>query len=297
MARYLSILAAALLSTLSLAARDARADSADPPNAGDDAPWSASSPEVAARVRSTKTFVVQVLVPLCSNRQINCGGSWAGHPGGLRTNIYWGAIFGARTFLERPEMQWERVDVSKPASPLLEQAVFRRFVPGAAWQTEGDVEVLVVLQAVHGALIHHAVNTFWEVALAGGEVSFRDGARERREPVSVAAYAGHNRLMDGLRLPPKPASLHPVPSFVLACMSDKWFGSPLRDAGSPTLVTSRGYMAPEGYVIDAVVKAMAENRTADDVRSAAVEATRKWQRIPRAHADAVFAPPARRRAR
>lgn len=291
------VLAAVLLGSLVSGAREARADGAAstppaPPAAG--APWSAASPEVVERVRATKTLVVQVVVPLCSDQQIHCGGSWAGHPGGLKTNIYWGAIFGARTFLERPEAQWDRVDVSRGESPILEQVVFRRFVPGERWGVDGKVEAVVVLQAFHGSLIHQAVNALWQGALSGSEVSFRDGERERKLPVSVVGYAGHNRLMDGLRLPPKPAAVRPIPSFALACMSDKWFGSPLRDAGSPTLLTSRSYMAPEGYVIDAVAKALADNRSPEAIREAAVDATARWQRIRRPRADAVFAPAARR---
>ena len=295
MRRSTPLLALTLSLALSITAPPAHAD----PGAGADAAppsapaWSAAIPDLAARVRASRSIVIQVAIPLCSNQQIHCGGSWAGHPGDLRTNIYWGAIFGARTFFERPAAGWERVEVAPRGLPMLEQAVFRRRVPGAAWGAAGEIEALVVLQAFHGSLIHQAVSTLWQTALSGGEVSFRDGGRDRREPVTVAAYAGHNRLMDGWRLPPAPPSPRPIPSFVLACMSERHFGVPLRGAGSSTLLTSRAYMAPEGYVIDAVAKAIAGNRPAAEIRGAAVDATAKWQRISRARADAVFAPPAR----
>src|SRR5689334_15882421 len=82
MIRSRRLLAAGLLSLLVLDAGAARADP----------PWSASFPEIAERVRAKKTLVIQVMVPLCSREQIHCGGPWAGHPAGLRTNIYWGAI-------------------------------------------------------------------------------------------------------------------------------------------------------------------------------------------------------------
>jgi hypothetical protein len=279
---------AIILTTTLLAAHPVLADAPAKDASTASNRWSANSSEIVARVKETKTIVVKVAVALCSHWQINCGGSWAGHPGGLRTNIYWGAIYGARTFFERAGSPWSRVDVSTGTSPILEQAVFQRRFNGAAWGIDDDVEALVVLQAFHGSLIHLAVGDLWNTALSGGEVLFHEGERERRLPVDVAGYAGHNRLMDGLRLPPKPSTVHPIPSFVLACMSERHFGVPLRDAGSPTLLTTRSYMAPEGYVIDAVAGAIAENRSVDEIRNAAVDATARWQRISRARADNVF---------
>jgi hypothetical protein len=208
--------------------------------------------------------------------------------------VYWGAQYGARRFFERAGSGWEKVAEHRPADGVvLEEVVFRRRLRGSAWnRPEGErLEQLAVLRAVHGDKIEEAVRGFWQAATEGAEVSFLDGERARSERVHVVGYAGHNRLMDGLRLPAVPEeSGDALPSFVLACYSERYFSAALRKAGSEPLVTTRTCMAPEGYLIDAVLVALGENLSAFEVRRRAVAAYAKWQRLSQRQAEWIFAP-------
>ena len=125
----------------------------------------------------------------------------------------------------------------------------------------------------------------------GGRVRLSDGGRDRELAIHVPGYAGHNRLMDGIRLPPAPpaARRRGAPSFVLACFSERYFGAALRDGGSASLVMTRNFMAPEGYAIDAVVRGLGDNLSTAAVRDNAVRETARWQRIPDWAANTVFA--------
>lgn len=275
-----SLAALALAVFLSLAAL-ARADS---PSAA--APLDA----VAADVRAGRPLVLHVVVPLCSNDQIDCGSGIAGRPGGLEHNVYWGAVFGARRFFERRKSGWERVEVTRGDGVFLERAIYRRFVPGAPWGRAGNVEELVVLQAVHGDSIDRAVDHLWKMATGGGKIAFQDGDRRREERVLVAGYAGHNRLMDGKRLPAERGNA-PVPSFVLACNSEPYFGPSLRRAGSLPLVTTSSLMAPEGYLIDAIARGIGEKLDPAELRKRAVATYAKWQKLTPRQAGSVFAKP------
>ena len=255
------------------------------------APWSAAQPEVRARVASGEPLVVQVVVPLCHNEQINCGSGGLGSPGNLRTNLYWGALYGARRIFDREGSGWERLQQTTEVEGVLERAVYRRQVAGALWgRPDGSVEQLVVLDAVHGAAINAAVKRFFEAATQGGRLAIDDGQRRRRVTLSVAGYAGHNRLMDGLRLPEvdERAPREPLASFVLACLSDRFFAEPLTEAGSRPLVTTRSFMAPEGYVVEAAARAFGDNATPERIRQQVVEAYARWQRISPATAARVF---------
>jgi hypothetical protein len=81
----------------------------------------------------------------------------------------------------------------------------------------------------------------------------------------------------------------PVPSFVLACDSEPYFGRSLRAAGSPLLVTTRALMAPEGYLVDAIAQGLGENLGPAGLRRRAVAAYAKWQKLTLAQAGGVFA--------
>ncbi len=235
-------------------------------------------------------LVVYVVVPLCSNAQIDCGSSIAGRPGDLEHNVYWGAVFGARRFLERKGSGWERVEVTRRDPVFLERAIFRRRQPGAPWGRGEPVEELVVLQAVHGDSIDEAVDHWWSVATRGDRIAFTDGDRARTVKISAVGYAGHNRLMDGKTLPPAAtAGRAPVPSFVLACRSEPYFGEALEKAGSRPLVTTSTLMAPEGYLIDALAQGLGERLGPAELRRRAVAAYAKWQKLTLAQAGSVFA--------
>lgn len=259
-------------------------------------PWSDVNPTIAEDIRAGRPLVTVVIVPLCSNEQINCGSGVAGRPGDLRTNIYWGAVFGQKRFFNRKGSGWELVHSAPDAAAgVLERAVFRRIVGREAWQADGagaKVEQIVVLEAIHGGAIDGAVSRFYHLATEGGRARFTDGGRERDERVHVAGYAGHNRLMDGVKLPPPPppgGDARPIPSFVMACVSDRYFSDALRSAGSETLVMTRDLMAPEGYVVEAITRALGENAPREVVRERAVASYIKWAKLPARAASWIFA--------
>jgi hypothetical protein len=242
----------------------------------------------AAEPGAKAPLVIHVIVPLCSNDQIDCGSPAAGLAGNLRTNLYWGAIFGHKRFFERTKSEFTRIDLARGKGPLLERAVYRRMISAP----DKTVEQIVVLDAYHGDSIDQAVDMFWHRATKGGIVHFRDGDKDREERVSIVGYAGHNRLMDGVRLPAVPKEgASPIPSFVLACASEQYFGPSLRAAGSETLVMTRTLMAPEGYVLDAVVRAIGERAAPAQIRASAVKAYAKWQNLSESVAGTIFAKP------
>lgn len=249
-------------------------------------------PVAQAAEPATPPLVIHVIVALCSNDQIDCGSPAAGLAGNLKTNLYWGALYGHRRFFDRQKSEFTRIDVARGKGALLERAVYRRMIaaPGSAGMAGKTVEQIVVLDAYHGDSINQAVETFWHRATKGGVVFFRDGDKDRQERVSVAGYAGHNRLMDGIRLPAvSNDGASAIPSFVLACASEQYFGPALRAAGSETLVMTRTLMAPEGYVLDAVVRAIGARAPQDQIRAAAVHAYAKWQKLSESVAGTIFA--------
>jgi hypothetical protein len=265
------------------AAAELRAEPAK--HVGDDAappPWSAGT-AAARAVEKGGPLVIWVVVPLCDNDQIDCGSDAAGRPRDLKRNLYWGAIFGHKRFFERDKSPWEKLSDETDGfgdTGELERASYRRMVDGAPWGRKDNVEEIVVFSAYAGDRINDAVVTFWKSASSGATVTIHvPDARTLK--VSVAGYAGHDRLMDGVELPSEPKSTSPdaIPSFVFACYSKKYFGPSLDRVGSETLVMTKALMAPEGYTVDAVARALGENRSRLGVVSNVVASYAQWQRI------------------
>lgn len=268
--------------------------------------WSDDYPAVRQDLEAGAPLVIHVTVPLCSNAQINCGASWAGQPGRLSTNLYWGAIFGAWRIFDGKRSGWTQVEITQGDEVYLERGVYRRNVSARHWNlkrcagvAQCQIEQIVVLQAVHGAHIDQAIDDLWARATSGSTLSFIDpalpsGEQKRRVRLHVAGYAGHNRLMDGKRLPGPPPpeektkTKAAVPAFVLACYSDRYFTASLTGAGSSNLVSTQTLMAPEGYLVDAVAKGLGENDSATQLRERTIRTYAKWQRISVGQARRTF---------
>jgi hypothetical protein len=228
--------------------------------------------------------VVHVIVPLCHNDQIDCGSSALGDPDNLRTNLYWGALYGARRMFERKRFGYEKVPQQARPPGVLERAVFRR------WAGDGKVEHVTVLDAIDGNRINEAVVRFYRAATEGEVVTIDDGDERRRLIVDTVGYAGHNRLMDDVKLPKlKKGERQPIPSFVLACYSHSYFSKALMRAGSTPLVMTQSLMAPEGYVVEAASRGVAAGDDRPAVRERVVRAYAEWQKIGYGTASRVFA--------
>jgi hypothetical protein len=253
-------------------------------------PLTTIAPGIAADIQAGRPLVLYVVVPLCSNEQINCGSAIAGRPAGLEHNTYWGASFGARHFFDRRGSGWEQVEVTRKDEVFLERVVYRRSVPGAPWGRSAPVEQLVAIQAIHGASIDTAVDELATTATSGGRLAFLDGGKPRDERIQIVGYAGHNRMMDGKTLDePAPGARSPIPSFVLACKSEPYFAPFLTRTGSTPLVMTATLMAPEAYLIDAIARGIGANESPTLLRSRAVNAYATWQRLTPRQASSVFA--------
>jgi len=259
--------------------------------------WSERHAGIGDDVRSGKPVVVEVFVPLCSDDKGGpCGKhSGAGDPKNLEDNLYWGAVFGARTYLGRRDTGWSRVEAGSGEGFELERATFKRTVHGSHWGTSGSVEVFVVLHAMDGDAGDDALKRFLDVAGSGGSVKFSDGSGTREERVHAVGFVGRNPLLRNGRIPEKlelPAapSGTGIPAFTTMAHARETLGAWLRRAGSRELLLPRGPVASEGYVLDAVVHGLANNEQPASVRKRVVKAYTRWHKIPTTLAELYFTP-------
>ncbi len=233
--------------------------------------------------------IVHVFVALCDNRHQGIAPVPASLGNGQdpRNNLYWGAMYGVKTFLTRSP-HWEALGgFTKPTSnAILDRCVFR--------STGSDRVVYVVADAYDGARMKTTLSDFFDAAAglnvtevvgSDGQVRFQAGGYS-----DVVCFVGHNGLMD-VRLsefPENHGGTNPACAIVLACKSNSYFVAPLQKAKCKPLITTAGNMAPEAYTLDAIIRSWSAGENPSTTRQKAADAYAKYQKCNRQAAMQLF---------
>jgi hypothetical protein len=246
-------------------------------------------------VAAGKPLVAQVIVALCDNQYqgIVPVPAQLGHGDDPKTNLYWGAMYGVKSWFRRSR-EWASIAVARSPDPrVLERVLFKRVVQRAG----KSVPVYLLAEAWNGRHIDAAIQHFLELgrgqhvaveALDGGDIAFGGAAH-------LVAFVGHNGLMDF----PAPklrdtaiGSDGPRATVVLACFSDRYFTPLFTRKAAPLLMTT-GLMAPEAYSLDAAVTHWFTIGRASDAETAAAQAYARHQKISERAAQRLFITPVR----
>jgi hypothetical protein len=166
----------------------------------------ATHEEVQARIErdlvAGREIVVHVVVALCDNehqgivpvrRQLGNGRD-------PRSNLYWGALYGVRSYFARNG--WRALAVEKPSDArVLERVLFFAEVARGSEQAP----VYLIAEAWDGAQIEPAIRTFLEMSAgrAGAVIHFERGGSERESSAGgtahLVALVGHDGLASGAR--------------------------------------------------------------------------------------------------
>lgn len=181
-------------------------------------------------------------------------------------NLYWGAMYGVKTWLKKSG-NWELIfTFAKPEAWVLERCVFRH-------KTE---DILLTADAYRGSETKRAVLDFLAAAGGAGDAD-------------LAVYVGHNGLMDfTLRADAVKGKAKGTDAMVLACKSKSYFVPWLTRLQADAVLLTTGLMAPEAYTLEAAVESWIEGEPADRTRERAAVAYNKYQRCGMAGARRLF---------
>jgi len=211
--------------------------------------------------------VVHVFVALCDN--VNQGilpvSSELGNGQVPRTNLYWGARYGMKTFTASAE-GWHLLNMEKnPSNGILERCIF----------VSDDSGVIIVADAYDGSKIRQAIEDFLSSAAGSRfDTVVIDGRNIHcGGKAQLLAYAGHDGLMD-FTLDDYPHRQDSVcrEVVILACYSKRFFAEAVDSAGACPLLWTTGLMAPEAYTLLAAVESWAADQSDDTIREEAAEA-------------------------
>lgn len=202
-------------------------------------------------------------------------------------NLYWGAVFGVRTFF-RNSSEWREVlYVRNPYKGVIERSVFRHRLQN----------VVLVADAYRGIEIKQALIDFLRTAAGiriheGKPMACTIGGVVDCPPedTDLAVYVGHDGLMDFGVAPDlsKRASGKRV-AIVLACASKQYFGIALRPTGAEPLLWTTNLMAPEAYTLKAALDGWIADESGVQIRQRAASAYAQYQKISERAALKLFA--------
>jgi len=216
---------------------------------------------------------IHVFVALCDNENqgIVPVPPLLGNGNDPRNNLYWGAMYGTKTFLKKSK-QWIFIqEIKQPKKPILQRIIFRH----------ATQKVYLVADAYQGAHIKQTLIDFLRSA-AGynpSSLSLNGALLGLNGKADLVVYVGHNGLMD-VRIAPIPPikNRRGNDAMVLACKSKPYFQPRLSRFHSRSVLLTTGFMAPEAYTLSAAVSAWAANKDASAIREAAAQAYHSYQK-------------------
>lgn len=246
-----------------------------------------------ADLLSGKPLIAHVIVALCDNQYqgIVPVPKAIGNGDDANNNLYWGAGYGVKTFFRRSP-NWKAISLTASDNPkVLDQALFKREII----RNGKKVTAYVFAEAWRGREIAAATEQFLKITQ--GTYSQTITADQTNISVGqdahVIAYVGHNGLMDFYppELEKNPDDQLARGAIILACKSHEYFKS-LIDSPTSLLLTTRSFMAPEAYSLEAAISSWFENSDKEKVAAAASKAYAKYQKISEKSARTVFVFPA-----
>ena len=227
----------------------------------------------AQAIEGRDVLRVHLFVALCDNdsQGIVPVSRALGDGDSTKTNLYWGAAFGVKTYL--PKRGWTIVHTEAFGDPVLERLVLEQIIDGR--------RVLILADAYRGREIQRAVTDFLaasagqlESSVTVGEETHAFGGKS-----DLVAYAGHDGLMEfEVRPAPTVSPGGGRDAIVLACISREFFKPYLQKAGAYPLVWTTGFMAPEAYTLDGSIKAWARGGSDVEIAQAAAAEYHRLQK-------------------
>jgi hypothetical protein len=207
------------------------------------------------KIKNGEPLVVHALVPLCDNdnQGIVRVNKSLGDGKNLTTNLYWGSAYGVKSYF-RKYTDWKFLAGSKPADEsILERVVFVKKFPNG-------VRVCFIADAYSGDKMTECLQAYLKslsgdysdsLIIEGKKILIGNGA-------DLMVFNGHDGLMDMMmdELPLKEGR-DPRDAAIIACQSYAYFMDHLAISGGYPLLTTTGNLAPEAYVMAAVLNSWA----------------------------------------
>ena len=226
-----------------------------------------------AAVAHAQTTTIHVFVALCDN--LNQGivpvPAKLGNGQDPANNLYWGAMYGVKSYFKYKTTDWELVASPKSEHPkILETILFKH----------RSKDVYLLAEAYDGKHIKTCTEDFLKAANGQDAKSLiHDNQKLQFGGHSqLLAYVGHDGLMDfDVNVPYQPTS-EKTDVMILACYSKSYFKSEIQEANAKPLLWTTHLMAPEAYTLKAAIDGWLVKETGIEIEERAAQAYNRYQK-------------------
>jgi len=216
---------------------------------------------------------IHVFVALCDN--INQGivpvPKKLGNGQDTKSNLYWGAMYGVKSYFKRSK-DWTLISsAKKPSEFILERLLFKH----------KTTNTYLLADAYDGKYIKQTTIDFLEATAGNNSVKIKNSEEELcfGGEAQLLSYVGHDGLMEfDVEGNFESINDNKRDAIILACASKPYFNEYLKKTKANPLVWTSNLMAPEAYTLKASIDGWILNETDLQIRERAAQAYHKYQK-------------------
>ena len=225
---------------------------------------------IQTKIRTKKPLVIHAIVPLCDNdhQGIVPVNSQLGDGQNLKTNLYWGAGYGVKSYFKL-KTDWKlSADIMNPHTDILERVVFKKTL-------SNGTKLILVADAFRGDRMKESLHSYF-ASLSGIKndsviISSTESFKISSE-ADLLIFNGHDGLMDDTLKTYFNKDGKQRETMVIACYGKTFFLDRIEKCGAYPLITTTGLLAPEAYAMHAGIEAWAQLKSDKEIRNAVGDA-------------------------
>lgn len=218
------------------------------------------------KIRAKKPLIVHVIVPLCDNdyQGIVKVNAQLGDGQNLKTNLYWGAGYGVKSYFKL-KTDWKLShSILNPKANILERVTFKKTM-------SNGTQLILVADAYRGDRMKESLHAYFG-SLSGSHqdsisISETQTIKIARD-ADLLIFNGHDGLMDDTLKTYYSKDAKARETMVIACYGKTFFLDRIEKCGAYPLITTTGLLAPEAYAMHAGIEAWALQKSDKDIRNA-----------------------------
>ena len=188
------------------------------------------------------------------------------------TNLYWGAMYGVKSFFKNKASDWELLKTeSLNDSPILERLLFKH-------KTKN---IYLLADAYDGEKIRICIEDFLKSANGQNPLSVQNENEvlDFGGHSDLLAFVGHDGLMDfNVDVKYNQAVGEKKDVIILACYSKRFFAPHIKKAQANPVLWTTHLMAPEAYTLKAAIDGWMNNESGAEIDERAAQTYNQYQK-------------------